>query len=159
MDIDDIDSGDIEVFDETVVSENKKTKRLRWTAYEEATLTKLAGRLPAEQIASVMGRTLQSVKMRANALKLSLKSRKTVWSKDRLDKLNSLKEQGMSWKEISKTLKCTEMACMKIYQRTYGTKSELIKSAALSKLEVVLNELITDNELKTQIMKAYSDAL
>lgn len=137
----------------TAIDDAKKQKRLRWTAYEEATLVKLSGKLAVEQIASIMGRSVQSVKMRANALKISLKNKKTVWDQNKLKQLYELKSQGKSWREISKILKCTEMSCMKVFQRTYGSRDVLLRNKVLEVLDSVLSTVEVSEDIKAQIRK------
>jgi len=154
MDLDDdFDADTVDAVDYPVVEESKKQKRLRWTVYEEATLIKLSGKLAVEQIASIMGRSVQSVKMRANALKLSLKNKKTVWDENKLKQLNELKSQGKSWREISKTLKCTEMSCMKVFQRTYGSRDVIVRNKVLDVLNKVLATVEVSEDIKEQIRK------
>jgi len=159
MSEDDIEEQDMSTDMVPETTDSKKTKRLRWTSYEEATLIKLAGKLSAEHIASIMGRTLQSVKMRANTLQISLKSKKAVWTQDRIDKLQRMKQNGESWKDIAKSLKCTEMSCMKIYQRTFGTRDTALKNEVLTKFEVILEKYVEDERLVKQILKECSDAI
>jgi hypothetical protein len=133
--------------------------RYVWTDDEEATLRRLAGKMSRSKIATILGRSEQSVKAKAVKLGLSLDYGRTHWTQERLADMSKLRSAGMQWGEVAKRLGASLVSCQKAYSRAVCAQRTRAMSqfdaAVVALGEVLAAHPLTD-ELRGDILRGFA---
>jgi len=132
--------------------------RYVWTEGEEATLKRLAGHMSRGRIATIMGRSEQSVKAKAVKLGISLEHNRNHWTAARLAEIAKRRSAGEQWGSIAAHMGVSLVTCQKAYSRAVCAQRKRVGSQfdeAVSALGEILAAHAVGSDLSASIMGSF----